>query len=380
MLSAVFLMRVAGAKGGSSSYGHDDDAIPQTFAQAVYYLDTPSSSIAIRLNSLRYLQSYISSPVPHSSSSSSPSPSSSSLSLNPNSMADRIKINQLILDNILFILNCEDVIPDLRKRQLIKTECFLLLSQVLKSKSLFSGVPNVTLDDHMTPPPHPQQPIPSVLRSQDDEMVKRSSHSRGPGLSKELDPVLSPSSPQSRKGNRTKQKIRKESEEKSSPLPPPAVSEGSSSPSHPSPTLSTSSSSPHLNSPIPSASASLTTPATVTATATAPHQELFASQLKKASTTNLSLIKKKPFYRPRQSVLIGSRIHEENLVPGVDPKNHLEMDKQLGYQKSRLWLPFNGPGLPPLPLPPSLLLSSLSSFSCSCRNELKSNSSKASTW
>jgi hypothetical protein len=328
----------------------NEDAIPQTFAQAIYYLDTPSSSIAVRLNSLRYLQSYIASPIDNPSSS----PPFSSLS--PNSMADRIKINQLILDNILLILNCEDMIPDLRKRQLIKTECFLLLSQVLKSKSLFSGVPNVTLDDHMTPPQvhflHSQTQATPILRSQDDEMVKkRPSQSSGLSKGMGIDPLQSP---QDKKDIRKKQKLKKENEAKtllsqSTPLPPLSSNDSSSpspsSSSPHSPTLSTSSSSPLLFS---SSAASLprTSASGASSAFTTPHEELFASQLKKTASTNLSLIKQKPFFKPRQSVLIGSHLHEEPLVPGVDPTNHLQMDKQLGYQKSRLWLPFNGPGTP----------------------------------
>ena len=52
----------------------------------------------------------------------------------------RANINQLVLDNVLGIILGEDRVPDLRRRQLLRTECFLILGTLLGSNTLFGGI------------------------------------------------------------------------------------------------------------------------------------------------------------------------------------------------------------------------------------------------
>ena len=92
----------------------------ETLPEAVVILETPSSPLDARLKALRFIQTYV---------------EAERLS----SMVDRMKVNQLVLDSIMSLLNRDDLIPDLRKRQLIRTECFIMLAKMLESKSLFAG-------------------------------------------------------------------------------------------------------------------------------------------------------------------------------------------------------------------------------------------------
>jgi hypothetical protein len=365
----------------------DHSTPPKTLSEAIYHLQTPSSSIATRINSLRFLQFYL-----------------EQEEIIISSVTDRIKINQLILDNILLIINCEDLISDLRRRQLVKTECFLLLAKVLNSKSLFAGV-SVGIG---IPQTTERGGGGGVRMSVDDSSVQFQSSRSGPGTAtgtgtgsrvekRELVNTAKRGERNQQRiqttGNRetemergregagggegeveveedeilqqryqkriSKKKILQENSQLSrstSQLP------SSSSPEILSRTSGRSMSRPSLSSSSTSSSAAVVPvqikPVSVSASVSQ-HPDLFTSQLKKivASSTSgsvhhndngniTSLWKQKSsLYQPRQSVMIGSRLKGEHLVPGVDPQNHLQIDKQLGYQKSRLWVPFNGPGM-----------------------------------
>lgn len=87
---------------------------------AVLALQSPTCAIDERLNSLRFLQNYV----------------QEQSQLNSGM---RSRINQLILDNILRLIMGEDRSADLRKRQLVRTECFLMLSNLLTSECLFGS-------------------------------------------------------------------------------------------------------------------------------------------------------------------------------------------------------------------------------------------------
>jgi len=102
-----------------------------SYNDALLVLQTPSSSLDARVGALRFLQSYV-----KGGSSES------------RKMDDRTRrsINQLVLNNVLEIVMGEDRTCDLRTRQLLRTECFLMLSSLLGSDSLFSGIKE-KLDD-----------------------------------------------------------------------------------------------------------------------------------------------------------------------------------------------------------------------------------------
>lgn len=100
-----------------------DIDIPKTFEEAVSLLESKSTSFECRFDALRYIQKY--------------SDQLHDKSLNP---ATKIRLNQLLLRNIVSMVVNEERTPDLRKRQLIRTECFIMLTRILDSKSLFGGI------------------------------------------------------------------------------------------------------------------------------------------------------------------------------------------------------------------------------------------------
>lgn len=99
----------------------DSNNGPSSISHATYILKTPSSSFNDRLDSLRYLQLYVQ---------------------NNRNIQDSVKrsINQLILENVLRIVVNEEHTPDLRKREMVRTECFLMLSGLLDSNTLYGDV------------------------------------------------------------------------------------------------------------------------------------------------------------------------------------------------------------------------------------------------
>ena len=80
--------------------------------RAVLALQTPSSSLHERIVALRQLRVYV----------------GQHRELDE---ATRANINQLVLDNVLGIVLSEDRTTDLRRRQLLRTECFLMLASLL---------------------------------------------------------------------------------------------------------------------------------------------------------------------------------------------------------------------------------------------------------
>ena len=93
-----------------------------TLDAAIVVLRTPSSQLGPRIEALRFLQSYC---------------LDSSNKVHPRL---RKNINELVLSNVLSIVMGEDRISDLRRRQLIKAECFIILGNLLGSNTLFGGV------------------------------------------------------------------------------------------------------------------------------------------------------------------------------------------------------------------------------------------------
>lgn len=85
---------------------------------AVFALRHPLTPFEVRLHSLRYLKQYVA--RNHSLDS-----------------VTRKKINQLVFDNVLDIVLGEERTADLRKRQLVRTECFLMIAELLQSNTLF---------------------------------------------------------------------------------------------------------------------------------------------------------------------------------------------------------------------------------------------------
>jgi hypothetical protein len=63
--------------------------------------------------------------------------------------------------------------------------------------------------------------------------------------------------------------------------------------------------------------------------------------------------KAKRMFRARPSMFYEGTYEKDNIAPGVDPTNWYEQDRRLGYQKSRMWFPVAGIGVngPMMPAP-----------------------------
>ena len=91
--------------------------IAGSYELALHVLQTASSTFDARIEALRFLQVYV----------------------DGKSQVDsmtRRRINQAVLEGVLEIVLSENS-SDLRKRQLMRTECFLILANLLDSKALF---------------------------------------------------------------------------------------------------------------------------------------------------------------------------------------------------------------------------------------------------
>lgn len=270
----------------------EEEIFPSSISEAIYNLTTPSFSITIKLNTLRYILSYL-------------NQENNILNIN-----ERIKLNQLLLDTILYIIQKEDNISDLRKRQLIKTECFLMLAKLLQSKTLFSGVRILSQDD-------------SNILDSNNKLNSSQQNNNGNIIQSQDDSIIS--SPD--KNGQTISQITKSSNDfESSPIRKNKklkVNLLSKSVSQLPNVLSNSENINHSD---------------------IEHNQLFSKSFNQIQIDS-SPLKKKSYYKPRQSVLLGSKLRQERIVPGVDSQNVIKIDKQLGYQKSRLWVPFSGPGI-----------------------------------
>ena len=91
------------------------------YAHAVLVLQTPSSDVDDQMAAMRYLQHYlqVATALPD---------------------LKRRQINQLVLDNVMGLVMNEERSSDQRKRQLVRTECFLMLASLLDSQTLFGDV------------------------------------------------------------------------------------------------------------------------------------------------------------------------------------------------------------------------------------------------
>lgn len=90
--------------------------------EALLVLSSQDSELGARLQALRYLHSYL-----HSESSRA---------LGSNL---RRKINELVMNNILSIAMSDDRTANLTRRQMVRTECFVMLASLLDSNVLFGN-------------------------------------------------------------------------------------------------------------------------------------------------------------------------------------------------------------------------------------------------
>lgn len=274
---------------------------------AVVVLETPSSSIDDRLNALRFIQQYVETGQQIST------------------FTDKIKINQLVLDNVMLILHREDLIPDLRRRQLIRAECFLMLARVLESKTLFGGTEMEQGEtsariDISTREQQRQNEENSYLNSTIHDPTKDLYHT----VSQKKDPLKfggkydifkhDPRTLKSQDDHNTAE-VAGETED------------GTDISSIDGPSLVRSTNS----------AGSLTSKK---------HDALFAASISKSPNKYNARKEDGHKRNPRQTVISGSVLDSEPVgFQGVSPYDVATTDKRIGYQKSRLWVPHSGSGI-----------------------------------
>eukprot|EP01035_Chromulina_nebulosa_P033255 gene33255-44519_t len=222
-----------------------------------YLLQNPTTSLEDKIRCLRYIKETV---------------KKDTINLD---VYHRQGLNQLILDNALKIILNDDRSVGGQKRQLVRTELFIILADMLGSDILFGGI---------------GEQISSVI-STNTEIASRyeDSNNRGfydtPQVEIQRAPLIS-------SGLRTV---------------------GSS----PSDLVDTIKSTSETDSKI-----SLLRP-------------LISLQIRKRAT--LSTLSKS--LKPRPSVIFEDKYEPNYFVPGANPFDFFEQDRKLGYQKSRMWFP-----------------------------------------
>lgn len=283
-----------------------------TFLNAIVVLQSSTESIEEKILALRYLKHYVES----------------------NSEIDaynRKRINQLIVDNVMkIIIDSSNQVNGFR-RQLIRVELFVLLSQILRSSSLFGteltqsvvheirqfNISTANGSSLFTGSDGKNYFPPSTAGSMTSEETSTEEVLRFPG-------VRSTSSMTSRNAF-TKELPAKSIILFGGNVPNKRPKTGNENGKlHPIESLQ-----------LFSKSASIKSLAT--------SQSM--SSLQESSLIRQTLSEKKPKIelhsklKPRPSVLFDDKLGTDHFVPGTDPKNFLEQDRKLGYQKPRMWFP-----------------------------------------
>lgn len=272
-----------------------EEKVPNSLPDAIGVLQTPSSSSEDRFNALRFLYIY----VEETSSIDS---------------STRMKINQLLLDNILELVVNDERTADLRKRQLIRTECFLMLAKVLETKSLFGGVdPELSLMSSKN----------RMLQNTRSSSVDIKSHTTS---SEPVDVYLGNKQTRKTDGGNMMEK------QSSEPLVdcPKSIHSSISKTT----TLTHSSSTSLIVKEGVTASKSMLSRTTDdTSHTSSSHDYLLANGIIKKANN------RRKYLKPRQSVLSSSLEADRFAPKDIDPHNMYEVDNRLGYQKSRIWFP-----------------------------------------
>ena len=277
-----------------------------------FILQSKSSSVGDRLTALRSLKVY----------------------LEENETMDaysKKRIKQLILDNVLQMILSEDKVINVVKRQMVRTELFLILAKLLDSNILFGSIfgsqgKQSTEDDRLQLNTS-EQSVHEPMSSQSSLSSLRTSSAPRPGHVPGSRILLPP-------GGWVKKKLAKNK------------------------TLSHSSSESLLSVGTPHSENSLlqiTNESRVGTTGSEynSHKRMISNQ----NTTELNLLQpvlhklarsqrkvssltsiSSKTWKPRPSVLHNEMV-ADSFVPGADPMNYFEQDRKLGYQKPRMWFP-----------------------------------------
>ena len=276
-----------------------------SFASAVVILDTPSSSLDERLNALRFIQSFVES------------------GQEIHNFTDKVKTNQIVLDNVMLILHREDLIPDLRKRQLVRAECFLMLARVLQSKTLFGGT---TVEQGERSERLDISTREKKKRDEADAILNSTVHDASKDL---YHSVANKKNPLKFGGKYDIFKVKSESRVSSQDDASYDGADGKNYLDEDSESMGSLRSS--------SSAGSMTS---------LKHDSLLSAPMAKSPNRyNLRKNVGQSKTLPRQSVISGAKLEQEPVrFQGVNPYDQITTDERIGYQKSRLWVPFAGTG------------------------------------
>lgn len=326
----------------SSSSSNSNKAMEKSLQKAILLLAQKSSSIDEKMISLRTVTNY--------------------LQATPDiSLYNTKSLNQLVMDTILRIIMNENQITNMRKRQLVRTELFVLLGTILTSDTLFGNIRSQIefvpeeMDDHKASNENSrpisrdkididveEDFISGLLTSVETQRANSAearttgvSYSNSVGIANPLNnnvainqraALLSRSVILDSGGNT--QNLLDKNFSKST-----ALQNDRSTPSKLRKLGDATSRS------INSSNGFLMTDSIASTPSKRPEDSLPAlkkSLIKNALRLNRKISKK---LQPRPSVLFNEAVPLDGIVPGVDPMNYFEQDRKLGYQKPRMWFP-----------------------------------------
>ena len=377
-------------------------SIPSSLDKSCLILQTSTSSFQDRLNALRHIVSFINGKKDNTGKH-----------INELNLGSKQRLTQLVLETVLQIIVTEERTPDLWRRQVIRTECLLLLANLLESDVLFGDArakldelqahllsPTTSLSSpqknnislassQLSSPMNIQSPISKYDTFSDEEIIDESNIGSplyqidspvfgyntptSSSLSTKPRPKLGPpggwvrpeesqtNSPNSvnqaflspiKESKSLKQKGDTNSEEKIKHIrkldkktqsmlldslalsPVSKINNGSPSRNV------------HFGSPLSEPNSPFDSPDS---------NDSPLSQMLSKSLTDLSLLKpallasknrmKNKRHKNRPSVFFSSEHVTDNYALGTDPKNWIEQDRKLGYQKPRMWIPLPSVGI-----------------------------------
>lgn len=272
-----------------------------------YVLQSHMSTVAERVAALRSLKKY----------------------LETNTSMDaysKKRIKQLILDNVLQMILSEEKVTNVVKRQMVRTELFLILANLLDSSVLFGSI-------FGTEVPHPNANAHAHAHAHDEALIEQNSTAiSGSSSSRILQPPGGwvKSKPGKDAGERSRLMSQSHSAAQLQTLAyrdawspvqgSRATSRGGSPGADGTPGTGV-----RRRSVGQSADLALLKPII--------HRQARNKQMASALGPHMSKT-----WRPRPSI-IHSELVADSFVPGADPLNYLEQDRKLGYQKPRMWFP-----------------------------------------
>lgn len=272
-----------------------------TLPMALLVLQTPSAPLQDRLNALRFLAAFL-----RPGGDRTPSPPSMD-------ETTRANINKILFDSLLEMVMGEDRSADLRKRQLIRTECFIMLANVLKSQTLFGD---------------------AYAKIQLSELFGKlgpmGESEHGVGMDSEEQPTSVESASPTRAVPRAHSTT-------SSEFLDPDHGKGRGPPA-----LSQSASVVSVDASVAERSPTRQSMGTRQRGASRRQRHVVMDALQaKYHKSKVAHMREKKGLKPRQGIIFGSSYDKEHFIPGADPSNWTEQDRRLGYRKERMWFPFS---------------------------------------